>query len=43
LEIERATETELSRIRGDINALKEKAAEMSEAMSRSPSNEEKRS
>jgi hypothetical protein len=43
VDIERATETEIARIRGEINALKEKATKMSEELLSPPSNEEKRS
>jgi uncharacterized protein Yka (UPF0111/DUF47 family) len=43
LDIERATEKELNRIRQEINALKDKADKMSEALLSPLSNEEKRS
>jgi hypothetical protein len=42
-EIERATEKELTRIRAEIDTLKDKASKISEALSSPPSNEEKRS
>jgi len=43
LDIEQATERELTRIREEINALKDKANKMSELLLGSLSNEEKRS
>jgi hypothetical protein len=43
LNIERAAEKELDRLREEINKLKEKANKMNEAMSNHSSNEEKRS
>ncbi len=43
LNIERAAEKELGRLREEINKLKEKASKMNEAMLNHSSNEEKRS
>jgi hypothetical protein len=41
-DIERATEKELSRLREEINALKDKAKKISEELEPSPSNEDKK-
>jgi hypothetical protein len=43
LDIERATEKELNKLREEINALKDKAHKMSEELLSSPSNEDKKS
>jgi cell division protein FtsB len=42
LNIERATEAELTRLHNEINALKEKVNKMSEELSSPPSDEAKR-